>query len=131
MPAIADITLNGVSGADHVFTPLSTTNNVVTWVKAGTAPVGDEKLSFSTSILPSGKRRSILKLVVPKTQDVDVGGVVRPTVVKTAIAALEITTDSTHTLAERGELMDLLRSALNETDAPVITAAIENNQPFY
>lgn len=131
MPAIAAITLNGVSGADHVFTPKSTINNVVTWVKGGTTPVSDEKLSISVTELPSGKRRAILKLVVPKAQDNDVGGVIRPTVVKTGIVTVEVTTDATHTLAERGELMDLLRSALSETDAAAISEAIENNQPFF
>jgi len=132
MPVMTAVTLNGVSGADHVFSPFGIDpKGVAKWVKPGTTPVGDETMTFSMNRTPSGKFRALLKIVVPKTQDVDVGGVTRPTVVKTGIVTVEFTSDSAHTAVERGELLDLVRSALSDADFDEIPVAVVNNQAFW
>lgn len=132
MPAIAAITLNGVGGADHVFTPFNIDpQGVAKWVKTGTTPVGDETMTVSVKKMPSGKFRTLLKIVVPKVQDVDVGGVTRPTVIKTGILSIEFTSEGTHTVSERDELLMLVRSAVADADFPAFVDAVVNNHPFY
>jgi hypothetical protein len=126
------MTLNGLSGADHVFAPYGIdSKGVATLIKAGTSPVGDEKLTLSSVRLPSGKVRTELRLQVPKTQDVDVGGVTRPTVVKTGFAVLTMTTDGTATSDDRQELFKMLCSAVTYSENPNIVDMFEQNHPFY
>lgn len=133
MPAVAALTLNGLSGADHVFAPdYQDSKGVQVFRKPGTAPVGDEILTFLTTRAPNGgKIKSTLKVKVPKTQDVDVGGVIRPTVVKTAYAELTITTDSTATLEDRQEIFKMLCSAVTYSENPLIVDSIEQALNFY
>jgi len=132
MPAINAMTLNGLSGADHVFAPYGIdSKGVATLINAGTSPVGDEKLTLSSVRLPSGKVRTELRLQVPKTQDVDVGGVIRPTVVKTGFAVLTMTTDGTATSDDRQELFKMLCSAVTYSENPNIVDMFEQNHPFY
>jgi hypothetical protein len=134
MPALVAYTLNGVSGADHVFTPFTIDKNgVAQWIKAGDAPVGDERLSVSVNYnSQSGRYRTAIRLAIPKTQDIEGdGGVSRTTVVRTGYVNIEFVSDSTHTAVERGELLDLARSVLNATDASGISDAVVFNQPFY
>jgi hypothetical protein len=133
MPALAALTLNGLSGADHVFAPYGIdAKGVATLIAPGTAPVGDEVLTFSSIRAPNGgKTKTTLKLKIPKTQDVTVGGVVRPTVVKTAYAEISITTDATATLADRQEIFALVCSALTLGENPQIVAGFQESLNFY
>lgn len=133
MPAIGTITLNGLSGADHVFAPFGVDpKNVATFLKAGTSPVADEKLTVSVTRLPNnGKIRTLLKLTIPKVQDVDVGGVTRPTVVRTINVVCELSSDATSTESERTEAMTLLLSALNTDDAPTVMPTFLKAQPYF
>lgn len=133
MPALAVLTLNGLSGADHVFAPFAIdTKGVATFVAPGTSPVGDEKLTFSVNRAASGgKIKTELRLSLPKVQDVDVGGVTRPTVVRTGYVTVTMSTDATATLADREELFAMLCSALTLGENPAIVNSFQQSTPFY
>lgn len=124
MPAIASMTLNGISGADHVFTPDHATDGLVTWVKRGTAPVGDEVLTMKTYTTPTGKIKSTIRLILPKTQDVTVNGVTLPTVVSRSVIDVSFTSDRTAPDSSRFEMLDLIRSIVSFTDNPDISNSI-------
>jgi hypothetical protein len=131
MPAIAQFTLDGISGADHVFNPDNVTNNVVTWLKSGTSPVGDERFTMRTSKTPTGKVKSTIKLVLPKTQDVEISGVTRPTVVSTAVIDISFTSDATAPNADRYEMLDLIRSIFDYSKNPDLSNSVALGQAFY
>lgn len=133
MPALIAMTLNGLSGADHVFAPFGIDHKgVTTLIKPGTAPVGDEVMTFSTSRAPNhGKLTTILKLKIPKTQDVEVGGVTKPTVVRTSYIELRMTTDSTATYEDRQEIFKMLCSAVTYGENPLIVDSFEQALSFY
>jgi hypothetical protein len=131
MPAIGTVTLNGYAGADHVFAPNNITGPVATWFAPGTSPVGDEKLTVSLVRLPSGNLKYVMKMVLPKTQDVTVGSVTTSQVVKTGYATLEITMSQSHTQTERQEILELLRSALSSTEWVNNSDCIVYARPFY
>lgn len=127
MPAIVATTLNGISGADHVFAPWGFNGNVATWFKPGASPIADEKMTHSLVRLPSGKQKMVLKLELPKSEDVDG----KTVITRRGYITLEMIADPTHTAAERGEMLDLIRSALNATDAPGISASWADLQPYF
>lgn len=133
MPAIAAITLDGNAGVDHVFAPKTSdmSKSLVQWNKAGSAPVGDERLTFSVSKSSSGAQKVTIKLVLPKTQDVEIGGVTRPSVVRTAYVTLEFTSSDSAPIDDRYEMLELVRSIVNNTTNPSLNAAIVNLEPFY
>jgi hypothetical protein len=66
------------------------------------------------------------------TADVESGGVTRPVVVKRGFINVEVSTDETHTAAEVGELIDILRSALaTDENQDEITNSFVFRTPFY
>jgi hypothetical protein len=133
MTAIAQLTLNGLSGADHVFKPIGIDpKGVATFLAAGTSPVGDEKLTVSVRRSPNGgKNVTEIRLNLPKVQDVVVGGVTKPTVIRTGVATITFSTDQTAPFADRDELLALVRSALSFEDAPGNVSAILDMYPYY
>lgn len=116
MPQLASITLDGLAGADHVFLPRDITNGVATLVNTlvSGAVIGDERLTVSVVSTTSGKQKVTLRLAVPKVQDVVIGGISRPTVVKTAYAELTFSSDATGSADDRGEIVLLVRSLLSK-----------------
>jgi hypothetical protein len=128
------VTIDGLSGADHVFNPYGITNGVAIWHKSGSATVGDEQLTISVTRNANGRNKWLLKLKLPKTQDVDVGGVTRPTVVRTAYMTVEVLTDGTAIDDDRGELLDMLRSLLDNNSGAgrdKITESWVFSRPFF
>jgi hypothetical protein len=131
MPALANMTLNGLAGADHVFKPYNVIGGLVTWINAGTAPVSDERFTFSSVRTPTGRVKVVMKLDLPKSQDVEIGGVTKPIVVRKAYVTLTIDTDSTAPEADRYEILDLLRSLVSASDNLPISTAVVENGTFY
>lgn len=133
MPAIAAITLDGNAGVDHVFTPkfADVSKSLVQWNKAGSAPVGDEKLTFSVNRSQAGAQKVTIKMVLPKTQDVEIGGLTRPTVVRTSYIEMSFVSSDTAPIDDRYEMLELARSILNNTTNPTLNAAIVNLEPYY
>ena len=127
MPAVADITLNGISGADHVFVADHSRDGLVTWVKRGTAPVGDEVLTMKTYTTPT-KIKSTIRLILPKTQDVTVSGVTLPTVVSRAVIDVSFVSDRTAPDSSRFEMLDLIRSLVSFTDVPAVSNSVAYGQ---
>lgn len=133
MPAMSNLTLNGLSGADHVFAPFGIDpKGVATFVVPGTSPLADEKLSIGVTRAPNGgKIKTEIRMSLPKVQDVEVGGVTRPVVVRTGNVLLTISTDPGAPHTDRDELVLLLASMLNNTDAPPVVAVLTALTPFY
>lgn len=127
MPALSVLTLNGLTGADHVFTPYGITpTGIAIWYKPGDAPIGDEKLSIKVNRTPD-KVTSMIKLEIPKTEEID-GKTVRT---RTGYVNIEFVATSAHTADDRGELLDLARSVLSATDAASVSDSWVFAQPYY
>lgn len=133
MPAMIALTLNGLSGADHVFAPFGIdAKGVASFKVPGSSPLADETMTIGVNRAPNGgKIKTEIRLSLPKVQDVDVGGVTKPVVVRTTNASLVITTDPGAPHTERDEIVLLLASMLNNTDAPPVVAVLTALTPFY
>lgn len=114
MPQLSNLTLNG-GGADHEFKARDIVGGVATLVESNGVPIADRRLTISLNRTTQGRVKGVLKFVLPEVQDVVVNGVSRPTVVRTAYADITLTFDQTSNLAERGELIDMIKSFFGST----------------
>lgn len=100
---------------DHTLVPRDiSTNGVGTVVENTSVPVG--QLMMDVSMRKSGATyRGQLTIKQPVVQDVVVGGVTKPTVVRTAFASVSFVFDETSTEQERNNLVGMLASALGSS----------------
>lgn len=128
MPQLASVTLNDGT-TDHAFAPRGIdTSGVATLVESTGVPVGDRRLTVSRTRTQQGREKSTLKLTLPEIQDVEVAGVTRPTIVRSAYAELTFSFDATSSTTERGHMMSLISSLLGKTD---IIAVVRDLQTLY
>jgi len=120
MPQLAPIVLKDYEAADHTFTPVNIDGGVASLVNSTGVPIGDQVLTYSSTKTASGKRKALLKLVLPVVQDVVVAGISKPTVVRTAYVEMSFTFDSTSNAAERHDALGLAWSLLGSTTAPLV-----------
>lgn len=124
MTQLAPIVLKDMANADVTFTPRDIAGGVATLVNSAGVPIGEKKVSLSVSQTASGRRKINIKLVIPEVQDVTVGGVSKPTVVRTAYLDTSITFEGTSNTDERTDALAHLKSLLAETTliGPAIVA---------
>lgn len=115
---------------DHTLVPRDiSTNGVGTVVENTSVPVG--QLTLDVSMRKAGSAyRGRLTMKQPITQDVVVGGVTKPTVVRSAFAAVDFVFDETSTEAERNNLVGMLASALG-TSKVLVNDTIVKLQGVY
>jgi hypothetical protein len=136
MPQQKVVTIDGLAGADHVFQPFGAPNGVFTWSKNGEYPVGDEKLTITTTRPTTGRHKWTLRLALPKIQEIEgAGGVARPVVARVGYLTIIVDTDATALEeTERGELIDMARSVLDNNSGAnrdTITESLVYSRPFF
>lgn len=116
MPQLQDLVLTDrkATPLNHTFTNGSITNGVAMLEEYTGVPIGSPKVSISLR-KTAGKIKGRLVLAVPVVQDNVVSGVANPTVIRTAIADLQVTFDQKSSEAERNDLMGMLASSLQTT----------------
>jgi hypothetical protein len=116
MPQLQNLVLTdrATTPVNHTFTPRDIVDGVATVVETTGVPVGEKRVSISLR-RTAGKVKGRLVLTFPVVQNETVNGIVRPTVVRTAIADVNVTFDATSTEQERKDLIGQLESALGSS----------------
>jgi len=128
MPSLSNVVINDGT-ADHTFSPRGIDNNgVATLVESTGVPVGDQRLTAARTRTQAGREKTSLKLTLPIVQDVEVLGVTKPTIVRSAYVELNFSFDGTSSTAERGHALMLAADLL--ADASVI-ALVRDLQTYY
>lgn len=117
MPNMANFTLVGPGAVNWVFKPANVIGGVATFVKSNGVPLADQTLKLTPSRTPTGRVKLDFKLTIPVVQDMEVGGITKPTVVRTAYFSGTLTADPASTAAERLELMELVDSLVGSDNA--------------
>jgi len=115
MTQLATLVLKDYADSDTSFVPRDIAGGVATTVNTTGVPVGDKTVSFSLTRTQTGRRKMTVKLVVPVVQDVEVLGISKPTVVRTAYAECTFAVEGTSNTAERRDLLAFMVSALKNT----------------
>lgn len=115
MPQLSNIVLKNNADADVTFEPRDTANGVATLVNKTGVPIADKQLSVSAVRTQAGRTKVTTKLRIPVVQDVDVNGVSKPTVVRTAYVDLVFSVDQTSDTTERADVVAYLKSFLGST----------------
>lgn len=128
MPQLQDLVVTDratPTPVNHTLVPRDvTTNGVGTVVENTSVPVG--QLSLDVSMRKAGTQyRGRLTMRQPVVQDAVVGGVTKPTVVRTSFCALDVVFDETSTEQERTNLIGMLASALGTSKVLVNDAFVK------
>lgn len=112
MPQLSAMVLKDHANADHTFAPKDITGGVATLVESTGVPIGERRLSISTTRTAQGRVKCQIKLVLPVVQDVVVAGISQPTVVRTAYADLSFSFDGRSNPTERKDALAYVESLL-------------------
>jgi len=112
MPQFSNLILKDRAGLDVTFKPKDVKAGVAKWVKTTGIPAGDQSVTVSSNDTQNGRRKAIVKLVIPVVQDVLVGNVSRPQVVRTAYAELTLNFDSLSLAQERADITNYAMGCL-------------------
>lgn len=126
MPQLQSITLSdrAATPVTHTFVPRDVVDRVGTVVSGNGTLVGEKKLTVSTRRTEDRFRARIV-LALPQVQNIVVGGVTKPTVVRTAFANLEFVFATDSTEQERKDAVGMLASALDPSKVLVNDAVIK------
>lgn len=118
MPQLAPVTVKDGS-KDRVFSPKGITAGVAELVELNASGVAlaRPRLTVKSGTNGTGRNKVELKLAVPVVQDAVVGGVTRPTIVRTGYADITFTTDAASTLEERSTLRTIVANLLGTANA--------------
>lgn len=130
MPQLSTIRVTDpVDGVSHDFAPVSINAGVASLEVNTGVPIGNPRLTLSTSKSAQGKRKLVAKLAMPIVQDQVVGGVTRKVVVRTAYADFSFTFDSTSETDERRHIRSLVATMLSDNN--IVVDAVHNLSGFY
>lgn len=128
MPQLVPVVLKDNAAADHTFNPASSTAGVSLLIETTGVPLGDKRLTVTSTTTPQGRRKVNLKLVIPVVQDSLVNGISRPTVVRTAYASVDFSFDPGSGINERKDLRLFVDSLMKD---PTISATIDSLVSLY
>jgi len=128
MPNLTPLVLTDGT-ADRTFNPVNINQGVAALEVNTGVPIGNPRITISTPVTASGKRKVSLKLALPVVQDAVVGGVTRKTVVRTAYADIQLSFDQTSETAERVKVLNMLSSLFGS--ANIFTLSATDLSGFY
>jgi len=131
MPQFVPASLTGRDGVKHAYKPRDITGGVATLVESTGVPLGDRRISMSTSRTAGGKVKITVKFAMPVVEDVSVNGIVRKTVTRTNYAELSFNWDGASTANDRDDLMVQVWSFLNSGENPMVIGMIRDLEGLY
>ena len=129
MPQLIAMVLKDHADADHSFAPKGIPNGVATLAESTGVPIGDRRLTISSSETASGRRKITMKLVLPVVQDVVVTGVSKPQVVRTSYVDIAFAFDGTSNTVERQDVLAYAKSLLSNTT--LVDSVVEDLETLY
>lgn len=110
---------------EHTFNPRDLVGGVATFTESvDGVPLADRRVTASLNRTAGGRVKANLKFAIPVVQDVVVGGVTKPTIVRTAYADIMFNFDQSSNTRERDDLAGFVHDALKWTDNPVLMGLI-------
>lgn len=127
MPQLAALVIKdaATTPVDHTFNPRSIEGGVATLVESTGVPIGESRISFSQTRNSSGRIRALVKLAIPVVQDSTVGGITRPTVVRTNYADLTFNFDASSSTQERKDLVKFVNDMLASSKTMVQSTLVD------
>ena len=110
MPQLTELVLKDAAATpvDHTFKPRGIDAGVATLVESTGVPIGESRISFAQNRNSNGRIRATMKVSVPTVQDAVVGGVTRPTVVRTNYVDIVFNFDASSTTQDRKDIVKFI-----------------------
>jgi hypothetical protein len=126
MPTNAPLVLKdrATPQVDHTFNPRDVVGSVATFTESvDGVPLADRRIVLSLNRTPT-RVKAIAKFAIPVVQDVVVGGVTKPTIVRTAYAELMFNFDPATNTRERDDLVGFVHDFTKWADNPIVGGVI-------
>jgi len=131
MPQFAPVVIKDTAEVAHTYNPDSITGGVATLVESTGVPIGDKRITISSTKTQGDRRKLTFKFSFPVVQDATVNGVVKPTVVRTAYADVVFSFSGDSSLKERGDAADLVSNFFYLKEHALAAALIKNLEGLY
>jgi hypothetical protein len=117
---------------DHTFNPRGIEGGIATLVESVSGvPLADRRITIGQVRSANGRVKVTLKVALPVVQDVTVGGVTKPTIVRTAYADVTFNFDQASTTQERDDCVGFVEGLLAWTDNDMMMGTIVDLQGIY
>lgn len=130
MPQFVPVTIGGAGGVSHNYKPRDITAGVATLVESTGIPIGDRRISLSTTRSQNGKVKLVIKFAQPVVENVTVNGVTRPTVTRTNYSEMSFNFDGSSTKNDRDDLRFQMKEFL-DTLNPLTVGYIHDLEGLY
>lgn len=128
MSQLSTAVLKDNANADHSFNPQGVNGGIATLAESTGVPIGEKVITASRTKTSSGRVKVTFKVTIPVVQDVVLGGVSKPTIVRNAIADISFNFDGTSSTGERADTRALVSSLLGHT---MFKGMVENLDTLY
>lgn len=119
MPQLQNLVLTdrAATPVDHTFVPMDITNGMATVVESSGVPIGNNRVQVALNKTTTGRYKALVKFQFPIVQTQTINGVSTPAVVRTSYCDITFTFDATSTLQERKDVVGMVQSAFDVTEA--------------
>lgn len=127
MPQLDTIVLNdrATTPVAHTFNPRGIDGGVASLVESTGVPLGDRKVTVSSTRTSNGRVKVVMKIAVPVVQATTLSGVTSYALLRTAYAETTFSFDSGSSAQERADICEFV-AGLCASDADLIPAVIED-----
>ncbi len=125
MPNMANVTLVGPGAVNWVFKPRDNVGGVATFVKSNGVPLADVILKIKPSRTANGRVKMDFNLSIPVVQDMEVSGVTKPMVVRSAYFSGTFSADSGSDNDERMEILELVDYLVGSAESIAVFRDLE------
>jgi hypothetical protein len=122
---LGNLTLVGPGAVNWVFKPGFSVGGEATFIKSNGVPLADKTLKIKTTRTPTGRVKVTYNLSIPVVQDMEVAGVTRPTVVRTAYFTGTFSADQTSSTTERMEILELIDYLIGSDESIAVFRDLE------
>ncbi len=132
MPQLNTVTLGDrqTPAVLHDFVPRGIEGSVATLVESTGIPIGDRKITVSSTRTGNGRAKVTIKLAIPVVQDQVIAGVNNPVLLRTAYAETVFSFDASSTKQERADISELMTGLLS-SGIPMTKKVIEDLEGLF
>lgn len=115
MPQLQNLVLMDRSATPvaHTFVPRSIEGGVATVVESSGIPIGDNRVTISTTRTAAGRYKVMLKYTFPTVANETINGVSSPRILRSEYVELSFSFDATSTEAERNNIVGMVADSLS------------------
>lgn len=116
---------------NHTFYPRDIAGGIATLAESAGTPLGEPKITLATNRAQNGRVKPSIRISVPVVQDVTVGGVTKPTLVRTNYASITFDFAPESSARERDDIVGYVEGLTAWEDNEMMLKYLVDLQGLY